>query len=52
METDHDTDYNGVQVLASESCKFRLQLKETLQIQSYFFIYFTQCTCAARLLKR
>ena len=32
METDHDIDYNGVIVLASDSYKFRLQIKETLKI--------------------
>ena len=26
-ETDHDIDYNGVLVLASDSYKFRLQIK-------------------------
>ena len=36
METDHNIDYNGVGVLASDSYKFRLQIKETLKIQEYF----------------
>ena len=35
METDPDIDYNGVRVLASDSYKFRLQMKETLKIQEY-----------------
>ena len=29
METDHDIDYNGVRVLASDSYQFRLQIKVT-----------------------
>ena len=36
METDHDIDYNVVRVLASDSYKFILQIKETLKIQEYF----------------
>ena len=36
METDHDIEYNDVRGLASDSYKFRLQIKETLKIQEYF----------------
>ena len=39
MKTDHDIDYNGVLVLASDSYKFRLKIKETLKIQEDYFAF-------------
>ena len=36
IETDHDIDYNGVLVLASDFFKFILKIRETLKIQEYF----------------
>ena len=36
METDHDINLSDTEIIATDSTKYRLQVKETLKIQEHF----------------